>query len=82
MARFLLVCAGGAVGTGARYLLARWAIATFGAAFPWGTLAVNVIGSFLLGALATVAVETEWIPPTLALALGVATGRWVAGSST
>jgi CrcB protein len=45
---FLAVCLGGAVGTGARWLVnlgsARW----LGNAFPFGTLAVNVAGSFLL----------------------------------
>ena len=51
MTRFLWVCAGGAAGTGARYLLSTWALAAWGSAFPWGTLAVNWIGSFLLGFL-------------------------------
>ncbi len=51
MTRFLWICAGGAAGTGARYLLSGWALAALGSAFPWGTLAVNVIGSFLLGFL-------------------------------
>src|SRR5262245_21469161 len=49
MTRFLLVCLGGAVGTGARYLTALWASSAFGPAFPAGTLIVNVVGSFLLG---------------------------------
>lgn len=48
MTRFLLVCAGGAAGTGARYLMQTWAIATFGDRFPWGTLAVNALGSFVI----------------------------------
>lgn len=42
-------CLGGAVGTGARALLAAWALRTLGAGFPYGTLAVNAIGSFLIG---------------------------------
>jgi CrcB protein len=69
MSRFLWICLGGAVGTGARYLLSGWALATFGAGFPWGTFAVNVIGSFLLGALMQVGVATPVLPPALRLAL-------------
>jgi CrcB protein len=51
LTRFLLICLGGAVGTGARYLTALWASSAFGPAFPAGTLIVNVLGSFLLGFL-------------------------------
>jgi CrcB protein len=51
MTRFFLICLGGAVGTGARYLTALWASSAFGPAFPAGTLIVNVVGSFLLGFL-------------------------------
>jgi CrcB protein len=51
LTRFLLICLGGAIGTGARYLTALWAAAAFGPAFPFGTLIVNVAGSFLLGFL-------------------------------
>jgi CrcB protein len=49
--RFLLICLGGALGTGARYLTALWASSAFGPAFPAGTLIVNLLGSFLLGFL-------------------------------
>jgi CrcB protein len=46
--RFLLICLGGAVGTGARYLFGGWAFRIFGPAFPYGTLGVNLVGSFLI----------------------------------
>jgi CrcB protein len=48
----LLVAFGGAVGSLARYwvtLLAAWWV---GEVFPWGTLAINVIGSFVIGLFA------------------------------
>lgn len=45
----LLVCAGGAIGAGARYLVGVGAVQWFGAGYPWGTLAVNVVGSFFMG---------------------------------
>lgn len=69
MARLLWICLGGAVGTGARYLLSGWLLRLAGPGFPYGTLAVNVIGSFLLGLLMQVSLSTELIPPTLRLAL-------------
>jgi CrcB protein len=69
MTRFLLICLGGAVGTGARYLLSGWLARAAGPSFPFGTLAVNVLGSFLLGLLMQVALTTELVPPTLRLAL-------------
>ncbi|HRD78116.1 MAG TPA: fluoride efflux transporter CrcB [Hyphomicrobiaceae bacterium] len=49
MTLFLLASAGGAIGAGARYLVGIAAAAWVGFAFPWGTLVVNVVGSFLMG---------------------------------
>lgn len=69
MARFLWICLGGAVGTGARYLLSGWLARTAGIGFPWGTLAVNVIGSFLLGLIMQIALGTDLLSPTLRLTL-------------
>jgi CrcB protein len=46
--RLLLVCLGGALGTAARYLFGGWAQRTWGAGFPYGTLMINAVGSFLL----------------------------------
>ena len=69
MARFLWICLGGAAGTGARYLLSGWLLRTAGPGFPWGTLAVNVLGSFLLGLIMQVSLTTGLIPPTLRLTL-------------
>jgi CrcB protein len=45
----LLVAAGAAVGAPLRYLTDRYAQARYGTGFPWGTLAVNVLGSLVLG---------------------------------
>lgn len=56
MARFLLICLGGAVGTGARYLLSTAVTRVFGN-FPFGTLGVNVIGSFLASVVMVLALE-------------------------
>ena len=69
MQRLLLVCVGGALGSGARYLVSEWAAARFGTAFPWGTLAVNAVGSFLIGAVLCISAGTEWISPTVRIAI-------------
>jgi len=69
MARFWWICFGGAIGTGARYLLSGWTLKVLGPAFPYGTLAVNVIGSFLLASIMQFAMATELSSPTLRLAL-------------
>lgn len=69
MSRFLLVCLGGAIGTGARYLVATAAPRWWGTSFPYGTLVVNVAGSFLLGAIMHLGLTTTVIPPTLRLVL-------------
>src|SRR5262245_62313903 len=75
MSRLLLVCLGGAAGSGARYLLAMWVTAKAGSGFPFGTLAVNVIGSFAMGFLAQFAAAHEMSETTrLALATGVLGG--------
>lgn len=52
MNQLLLVMAGGALGSGARYGVGRAALAAFGPGYPWGTLAVNLLGGFAMGLLA------------------------------
>ena len=47
----LLVVAGAMIGAPARYLTDRYVQSRHESAFPWGTFAVNVVGSFVLGAL-------------------------------
>ena len=43
------VAAGGALGSVARYLVGIGSGKLFGTDFPWGTLIINVTGSFLIG---------------------------------
>ncbi len=68
MLRFLLVCAGGALGSGARYLVSTWAARVFGPDFPRGTLLVNATGSFALAAI--FAIPGSPLSPELRLFLG------------
>jgi CrcB protein len=51
--RLLIVAAGGALGAVARYGVGAWTLRLApAAAWPWGTLAVNVLGGLLMGLLA------------------------------
>ncbi len=54
MDKLLLVAAGGAIGAVARYLAGTQALRLLGGAWPYGTLAVNVLGGLAMGALVTV----------------------------
>ena len=51
------VSAGGMLGANARYLVGVWTTDRWGSAFPWGTLLVNVTGSFVLGFYLTLVTE-------------------------
>jgi fluoride exporter len=56
----LLVALGGAIGSVARYGVGLAATRWCGLVFPWGTLAVNVIGGLAIGLMASrVAPENE-----------------------
>lgn len=45
----LMVALGGALGAGSRYMLGGWLHAQLGSGFPWGTFAVNILGSLAIG---------------------------------
>jgi len=47
-----LIFIGGGIGTLARHIVNQICAATFGVNFGWGTLFVNILGSFLMGVLA------------------------------
>jgi CrcB protein len=68
LVRVLWVCIAGAVGTGARYLLGEWILRLTGPLFPWDTLVINALGSFLVGAVMQVALA-EGFDPTLRVTL-------------
>lgn len=54
-----LVALGGALGSVARYLVSVMGVAWLGAGFPWGTLAVNVLGSAAIGVLGALPLPQE-----------------------
>ena len=51
MKQILAIAAGGAIGAVLRYGMSNSVYAIFGRSFPYGTLAVNVLGSLLMGLL-------------------------------
>ncbi|MCG6896020.1 MAG: fluoride efflux transporter CrcB [Thiocapsa sp.] len=51
MLQLIAIAAGGAFGAVARYGASNAVYGLLGRDFPWGTLAVNVLGSFLMGLL-------------------------------
>jgi CrcB protein len=69
MGDFLLVCAAGAAGTGARFAVSTAVAMLLGTQFPYGTMVVNVVGSFLIAAVAYASVVGDLVSPTLRLVL-------------
>ncbi len=55
------VALGGALGAVGRYLVMSAVALWFGLSFPWGTLTVNVVGSFAMGALIEIS-ALAWSP--------------------
>jgi CrcB protein len=53
MSMYLWIALGSALGGVARFWASGWVAERFGETFPWGTLLVNVTGSFLIGFFAT-----------------------------
>jgi CrcB protein len=65
------VALGGALGAVGRYLVMSAVALWFGLSFPWGTLTVNVVGSFAMGALIEIS-ALVWSPsPELRALLAV-----------
>ena len=59
------IALGGALGSVARYLASVLMAQVAGTGFPWGTLAVNVIGGFLIGALAELMASRWSVTPEI-----------------
>ena len=49
ISKIVLIMIGGSLGAISRYGMSILAVKLFGARFPWGTLAVNLVGCFLIG---------------------------------
>lgn len=58
----VLIAAGGAAGAVARYLADGWVSELTGGSFPWGTLAINASGSFVIGLAFALTAEATILP--------------------
>jgi CrcB protein len=56
----VLVFVGGGLGSVSRYVIGQWAASQFGVGFPYGTLIVNLVGCFALGAVVQLAIAGSW----------------------
>lgn len=59
---WLAVAAGGALGSVARFWLAAAMTALTGPRFPWGTLLINILGSFIIGLVAALTLAPARLP--------------------
>jgi CrcB protein len=62
MNMILAIASGGAIGAVLRHFFGVLALHLGGSHFPWGTLGVNIIGSFLMGVLVAL-FALHWNPP-------------------
>ncbi len=69
MKQLFLVVVGSAIGGGARYLVAGWFVQRFGIAFPIGTIAINALGSLLIGLIMHVGLNTDLISAEMRITL-------------
>jgi CrcB protein len=69
MSKLLLVALGGAIGSAARYLTGLGMQSLLGVSFPYGTLAVNVMGSFFMCAVMHLSGSANIVTPELRLLL-------------
>ncbi|MBW8185454.1 fluoride efflux transporter CrcB [Shewanella nanhaiensis] len=67
MNNILFVALGGSIGAVFRYLISIFMVQLFGSAFPFGTLLVNIIGSFLMGVIYALGQVSEVSPEIKAL---------------
>ena len=79
MLAVLLVAIGGGIGSVTRYLVGGWFAARFGSAFPYGTFAINVTASFIVGFFLAFAQERVSLAPNLRLFVAVG---FIGGYST
>ncbi len=63
MKDFLAISVAAIFGANLRYLLGRFSVKHFGPSFPYGTLAINIVGSFIVGFFVIWATERVLIDP-------------------
>ena len=66
-----MIAMAGALGALSRYALSGAVYALLGSGFAWGTLIVNILGSFLLGLVMQIGLSTDVLPPHLRTAIAI-----------
>jgi fluoride exporter len=68
---FLAISLGAIAGANLRYWMSRYAVRVLGPVFPYGTLAINVLGSFVLGFFLVWTTERTIVDPRWRLLIAV-----------
>lgn len=68
---YLWVSLGGIFGACARYFLSRFTAKMLGTGFPWGTLFINISGSFILGLFLVYTTEKAFVDPRWRLLIAI-----------
>lgn len=71
MEKFIVISIGAILGANARYWVGGWAAERYGAVFPYGTLIINLSGSFILGLFMTLITERFLVNPNWRLLIGI-----------
>ena len=71
MLDFLAISAGAVAGANLRYWMSRYAVRLLGPVFPYGTLTINVLGSFVLGFFLVWTTERAVVDPRWRLLIAV-----------
>lgn len=69
--QYLVISLGGILGANARYLLGTWIAERYGTSFPYGTLVINISGSFVIGLFLTLIAERFVLHPNWRLFFAV-----------
>ncbi len=68
---YLAIAIGGAIGACLRFALSEWMLHLFGRAFPFGTLLVNILGSFVIGLLYGLLISEQIAPNPWRIFVGI-----------
>ena len=62
MIKGLLVFIGGGIGSDLRYTMSGWVYSIWGSNFPYGTLSVNIVGSFIISFFLSLCEDNQIYP--------------------
>ncbi len=71
MEKYLYITGGAVFGALARYWISGWTAERCGPDFSYGTLIINLLGSFILGLFLTLHLDKGWFPPQTRLLVAV-----------